>query len=140
MSWANAYIGIASVDLGRTISGCDCWGLARLVYANELQISLPSYANGYACSDERQEIAALINDARATGPWLIRQGYAQCFDLLVFRQGRYQSHIAIALNDKMMLHVAGEDQSKVERFDQSRWKTRLIGAYQHKQMAARVQL
>ena len=41
MIWANAYVGLPWADLGRDRTGCDCWGLARLVYAEQLGIALP---------------------------------------------------------------------------------------------------
>jgi cell wall-associated NlpC family hydrolase len=134
MSWVNTYIGIPFVDLGRTAQGFDCWGAARLVYKQELNISLPSYVDGYACADERNEIAGLISDAQSTGPWRKRTGSAHPFDLLVFRRGKYQSHIGVAVDARLMLHVVAEDQAKVERFNQPRWQSRLIGAFQYVQM------
>jgi hypothetical protein len=65
--WTRAYIGIPFTELGRSQYGCDCWGLARLVYAQELGIDLPSYVGGYASTEERAEIAGLIGEAELQG-------------------------------------------------------------------------
>ena len=63
MIWANAYVGLPWADLGRDRTGCDCWGLARLVYAEQLGIALPSYSDAYPCAGEQAEVAAL-NDQK----------------------------------------------------------------------------
>ena len=34
--WTQKYVGIPYRDLGRDMTGCDCWGLLRLVYGQEL--------------------------------------------------------------------------------------------------------
>mgnify|MGYP003652353246 CR=1 FL=1 len=88
MSWSNAYVGIPYANMGRSALGCDCWGLARLVY-----------------------------DA--------------AFDVLLFRHGRFESHVGIYVHQGVMLHMATDDQSKHERFDQGRWKARLAGYFRH---------
>ena len=42
MSLSN-FVGIPHADLGRDRAGCDCYGLLRLVYAEDLGIALPSF-------------------------------------------------------------------------------------------------
>lgn len=41
MSPLSKYIGIPFVDEGRTFKGCDCYGLVKLYFKNELNKTLP---------------------------------------------------------------------------------------------------
>ncbi len=85
--WTDSFIGLPHLDLGRDREGCDCWGLACIVYREELSISLPDYL-GYATTEERGEIAALVEGATASPLWLPVSGPAVAFDIALFRRGR----------------------------------------------------
>lgn len=45
MSIWNKYQQIPFIDGGRNYTACDCWGLIRLIYIEELNIKLPSYGD-----------------------------------------------------------------------------------------------
>ncbi len=130
MSWSNPYIGLPYKDCGRAEDGADCWGLARLVYARELGIDLPSYNERYVTTEERAELNALIGDVTVNGTWIAVQE-SRPFDLLTFRRGRLDTHIGIVVAKGLMLHMAEEDCAKLERFDSGAWKNRLTGVYRH---------
>lgn len=129
MRWSDAYIGLPYRDQGRDSHGVDCWGLARMVYARELGIELPSYAGAYASASERSEIDGLITGARRVS-WT-RVAAPGAFDLLLFRIAGQRSHIGIHVGAGRMLHVFNREQAKLEHFDRGRWAQRFCGAFRH---------
>ena len=131
MSWTNAYVGLPWADLGRDRAGCDCYGLARLIYADQLGIALPSYTGAYPCAGEQAEVAALIGRVSEADPWRPVVDVLAPFDLLVFRRGRLASHLGIALGDGRMLHMDGEAQARVAPLDDPRWRMRFTGGFRH---------
>ncbi len=137
MHWSHRYIGIPYRDKGRTGRGLDCWGLVRLVYADLLGIELPSYDDSYVSAggdlSERQQIAAIVAGAQAGGDW-IEVGKPDEFDILVFRIGRHDSHVAIWAGQRRMLHVE-ETGDSVRLELASQWLPRLAGIHRHRQAA-----
>ena len=130
MSWANRYIGIPELEFGRAIEGCDCWGLACLVYARELNITLPSFAGQYAGVEEHEEISALIGREQSRAIWRLNPaGEVAPFDILIFRRGPWHSHVGIAVTETLMLHMQG--QARIEHFNSGEWQPRLTGVYSH---------
>lgn len=129
MSWSNAYIGIPYAAFGRSFDGADCWGLACIVYAHELGLDLPDYLGCYASVDEQSEISALIEGAAASPLWAHRTTMPHPFDIAVFRQGRFASHLGLVIQPGLMLHMVGEDRAKVERYSTGIWARRLIGHF-----------
>ncbi|MCW1934126.1 C40 family peptidase [Pararhodobacter zhoushanensis] len=131
MSWSDRFLGIPFADLGRTRAGCDCWGLACVIYRHELRITLPDYLGGYASADEHREIAALIAGETAAPLWQPVTGPAAPFDIAVFRRGRFATHVGVVIRPGLMIHMAGEDQSKVERYAEGPWHSRFAGHFRH---------
>nr|WP_321511089.1 NlpC/P60 family protein [uncultured Celeribacter sp.] len=133
MTWSDRFIGIPQKDLGRDRNGVDCWGLACIIYAEELHISLPEYLGVHP--DEQAEVAALINGATVSPLWLPVSGPAMAFDIAFFKMGAWTSHVGIVVKHGFMIHVLGDDQSKIERYDTGRWSHRLTGHWRHRERA-----
>lgn len=129
MSWSDAYIGIPFADLGRTREGVDCYGLACVIYAAELGITLSDYVGAYASADEHAEISALMHGA--AGSWLAVTGKAAPFDLAVFRRGRLTTHVGIVIRHGLMIHMDGEDAAKFADYRSGVWSSRFVGHYRH---------
>lgn len=130
MMWPNSFVGIPYSDFGRSREGCDCWGLACIIYQEELGISLPDYL-GYASTDEHGEIAALIAGAATSPLWMPVTGTALAFDIAVFRRGRFSTHLGIVIRHGIMIHMVAEDQAKVEGYERGPLKHRFAGHFRH---------
>lgn len=135
MNWSAKYVGTPFADRGRALSGCDCWGLATIVYARELNIALPSYAYDYDGPGDLASLGPLIAGERLVRPWRTVSGTPQAFDLAIFRRGRFDSHIGLVINEHQMLHLARGDCAKVEAFDSKPWNVRLSGIVRHEDVA-----
>ena len=132
MSWTNAYIGIPFLDLGRDKEGCDCWGLVRLVYRQELGIDVPSYAGDYHSTEERQEIARLIGAAQCSPSWRKVEN-PQAFDVVLFRRGLLTAHIGIVMRPDWMLHMHDAG-ARIENYRLTSWQSRFLGCYRHEKL------
>jgi len=130
MSWSNDYVGIPFQDVGRTREGCDCWGLACIVYANELQITLPSYADAYETTADQDRVSELL--AKRDDPWSqVKPEMRAPFDLLLFRQGRHDTHVGIVIEPRTMLHMARGDHAKIEAPTSPLWSSRFVAVFRH---------
>lgn len=131
MSWSNHHIGLPYVEFGRDRTGCDCWGLACIIYQEELGITLPDYVGEYTSTDEHGEIAALISGAATSPLWVPVKGTALAFDVAVFRRGRFSTHLGIVIRHGIMIHMAADDQSKVQGYTEGAYKHRFAGHFRH---------
>ena len=135
MSWSDRYIGIPFQDHGRARTGCDCWGLAWLIYRDELGTTLPDYL-GYTSAEEQAEVDALFNGAATSPLWhRITGPAAQPFDLALFRRGRLVTHLGIVVGRNLMIHVEGEDCAKIVNYSAGHWASRFSGHFRHVTMA-----
>jgi cell wall-associated NlpC family hydrolase len=133
-AWANAYVGLPWADKGRARSGCDCWGLARIVYADLAGIDLPSYDEAYASAAELAEIEAIVTEEVAGATWS-RIADPRPLDLVLFRRGRARSHVGLVVEAPLMLHMDGDDCAKIGNWRGGAFERRLIGFYRHRDMA-----
>lgn len=132
--WTLRYIGLPYRPLGRDLSGCDCWGLVTLVYARELDITLPDHSADYQDPEARAEVARLIETGRQEPVWrqLPPTCKAQPYDVALFRVGRLVSHVGLVCGDGgQVLHIAADDCAKIESFKRGPLGLRLKGIYRH---------
>lgn len=131
MNWSDRFVGTPYQEFGRSPEGCDCWGLACVIYREELGISLPDYLGDYASAEERGEIAALIQGATVSPLWVPVEGPAMAFDIAVFRRGRMSSHLGIVVRHGIMIHIEAEDCAKIADYRTGRWIHRFNGHFRH---------
>lgn len=125
--WWNQYIGIPFVDGGAGPSGCDCWGLVRLIYRQEFGIDLPGVV--YETMPEAKSIQAaleLTRDAFWEPVDMPRAG-----DVLSLRVAGHESHVGIVTTPGHMLHMPEHEDSVIEPYTSRRWKERVIGIYRY---------
>jgi len=130
LNWSARFVGIPFSDLGRNRSGADCFGLVKVVYREALGIELPDYLGAYVSTQEKAEVAALIDDVTATPTWQPVTD-ARPFDVCVFRIGRLGSHLGLHVVRGLMLHVPENGQSRIEDYTAPRWASLLAGCYRH---------
>ena len=130
MSWSDRFLGIPYADFGRDRQGCDCWGLACVIYREELGISLPDYL-GYGSVDELGEVSALICGAATSPLWVPVGGIATAFDIAVFRRGRLSAHVGIVIRHGIMIHAVAEDHAKVQGYESGPLRNRFSGHFRH---------
>lgn len=128
--WPDRFIGLPYRELGRAREGCDCWGLACIIYREELGLTLPDYL-GYGSVDEHAEIASLISGATASPLWLPVSGPALAFDIALFRRGRLASHVGIVVRHGLMIHMHNETSAVLADYRSGAWRHRLEGHYRH---------
>lgn len=126
----SAYVGLPFQDGGRDRAGCDCYGLARLVMAEQMGIVLPSYSGAYATVEDRKALDGLI--AGNMGPWReIEPGSEKPGDALLMRLAGTESHIGIVVGRGMVLHTERGAGSVIESYRESRLRRRVVGFYRH---------
>ncbi|MBD3786829.1 MAG: C40 family peptidase [Sphingomonadales bacterium] len=129
-SWSNSYIGTPWAPLGRSREGVDCYGLACVIYREELGITLPAYLGDYSLEDEA-EIATLIAGGRRSPLWVPVEGPALAFDLALFRRGRIDAHVGIVVQRGLMIHVTADTSAHHATYLQGPLKHRFTGHYRH---------
>lgn len=122
--WWNDYLGLPYARLGRTRDGLDCWGLVRMVYAEQFGVDLPSLDY-----DSEVETAA---DALA----LARESWgraevAQAGDVVQFRVLGQETHVGLITRPGYFLHVREGQESVIERLDSGAWKHRVVGIWRY---------
>lgn len=135
MHWSADYIGLPWQVGGLTRDGIACWGLARLVYAEQLGIEVPDYAASVSSLTERAEIAGIFaQGTSAAGPWVeVPASEVSEFDIVTFQRAGLTYHAGVVVVPGRMLHISGkaEDSCLVD-YTTGRWAPRLVGAYRHK--------
>ena len=131
-AWVRDYIGLPFESCGRTRAGVDCWGLVRLVYAQRLQVHLPSHHDGYTRVDDSQGVLGVfVHERQDSGHWApVPLDEIREYDVLSFRAG-HAYHVGVAVARGRMLHVCEGIEACVESFESPLWSKRLIGVSRH---------
>lgn len=121
------YIGLPYLENGRTETGVDCWGLARLFYKDQFNIDLPSYTDEYDGGQDPAIISA-INTHIDNWEQLDAPNIG---DLCLFNILGEPTHVGIYVGDNKFLHSREGMDSVIESLDSTKWKNRFQGFYKY---------
>lgn len=130
--WAGRYVGLPFAAHGRDRAGLDCWGLVRLVMAEQFARALPSLATCYRRTDDSAGIGQLV--LSEIPKWdAVADGEEGLGDVIVLRLRGQPMHVGLVLGDGCMLHVEAGINSAIERYRGSRWAERIYGFYRYRE-------
>lgn len=128
-SWVNKYIGIPFVSGGRDLSGCDCYGLVRLILQNEYNIELPLLSDEYSNALNISETKKLFLDY---SPIFCGNKISTPVESAValFRFRGTLCHVGIYAGDNYIIHTRHKTGSVCERIDRFSFTGFLEGWYE----------
>jgi len=128
--WVGHYIGLPFKGHGRDRKGVDCWGLVRLVMAEQFGISLPSYATQYESTAREDQLAPLIEEERKW--WIpLEAGEERLGDVVVLRMRGQPIHVGLVIEAGRMLHAEAGIGSVLDSYKSARWSLRVTGFYRY---------
>ena len=133
--WVAGYIGIPFRPHGRDRDGCDCWGLLRLVLAEQFDTQIPAFHGmTWQPGDDRRALAAFMDEHRDI--WSeVPAGQEQPGDGVLMRLMGHPIHCGIVVAPGWMLHVEGGADAAAEPYTDIRWNRRVLGFYRYKGQA-----
>jgi cell wall-associated NlpC family hydrolase len=129
MPTLDKFIGIPFKNHGRDLSGCDCYGLARLVWQELTGNELPDYV--ISCMDS----LAINNKANKEiqEHWLRCVGEPKTPSIVAikfnFNHPDWVTHFGVYIGNGMFIHTRKGTNSCKERIDSLHWKSRIEGFY-----------
>lgn len=129
LEWAQAYLKIPFAEHGRTRAGVDCWGLVRLVLAEQRELTLPDYGRGYDSTDDRDAVPAAIRSGLDEGWQALTE--PEPTDLVIFSIFGVPMHCGVMLVERRFLHARKGAGVVVERLDSPMWARRIEGFYRY---------
>jgi cell wall-associated NlpC family hydrolase len=142
--WAGRYVGIPFRADGADFSGCNCWGLVRLVLEREAGIVVPRHADLDA-SNLRGAARAFLAGTRqmsAEAPFLPVVGSPAAFDVALMtaldaRARRLPSHCGIMVDAHHLLHVEAAHDAVIVSSDDPLVRNRIVGLFRHRDLLCR---
>jgi cell wall-associated NlpC family hydrolase len=125
--WCGDYIGIPFQDRGRDRKGLDCYGLVKLIYQDQLGLSLPSYDDVYG-QIHGEEAAISDKICHEAHGWQ-RTDQPEPFDVVVFRIAGLPLHVGIVVIPDVMIHSLKGCNVSLERYRHPLWDRRREGFY-----------
>lgn len=129
--WVAQYVGIPYLTNGRTLEGCDCWGLYALVMAHQRGLALPAYDGpGWRGSGSLRAVGAAA-EAYAAQFTEVPQGEEQLTDAILLRSSGLPIHIGMVVAPGLMLHVEEYHNSEIARYTSLQWASRIVSFFRY---------
>jgi cell wall-associated NlpC family hydrolase len=132
-AWVAGYLDIPFVEAGRDRLGADCYGLVRLVLAEQFGVAIPLASAGAWTSDldkaGRADLAARVQAVLADWREVPRDRIAPGDVLLLRVEGR-PLHVGVALDGAgAFLHTEIDIGPHIADWNGARWSRRVLGFY-----------
>lgn len=130
MRWIELYLAIPYRLHGRDRKGCDCWGLVRLVLADQAGLVLPLHDTVAACAFDTK-IAEEAED------WLpVSREALRSFDVAVMSDGRgAEIHLGLVTSPGFILHTEEARGPMHQAMTHHHIRSRIRGLYRHRLLA-----
>jgi probable lipoprotein NlpC len=126
--WCSDYVGIPYEHYGRSKTGVDCWGLAKLVLMEQFSLDVPNYDVYYHADCDVKQIGADVTDV--AGNWQsIPAGDEQPGDVALLRCLGQPIHVGVVVASEWMIHAELNIDSCLEKYTGPRWNRRVTGFY-----------
>ena len=129
--WWSKYVGLPFLENGRDRDGLDCWGLGRLVYADNLGVDLPVFGGRYEVVNAGFEEQERLRDEVIDGWAEVTEEMHKPFDMIIFTLGGNPLHCAVVTKHGEMLHITAGCNAVVESYAGRGWQRRLEGVYRY---------
>ena len=126
--WVKKYIGVPFVSNGRSMEGCDCYGLVRLVLRNEYGVELPELSDNYADALNVNETARMFAEHR---PALAAEKISAPEEraVVVITEHGAAAHIGITAGNGYILHTGIKTGGVCQRETHPGLRGRIEGYY-----------
>jgi cell wall-associated NlpC family hydrolase len=126
--WVKKYIGIPFESSGRTMDGCDCYGLVRLVLRTEYGKELPELSGDYTDALNLAETAKLFAEKRPVLAAEKLPGPRERAIVVIAEHG-HPCHIGIVAGSGYILHTGRKTGSVCQRDTHPGLRGRIEGYY-----------
>lgn len=121
------------IDAGRYVGAPwqarGCWELLRRVYAEQLGITLPTYADDYGDGTLDTVVQLIMAETQSWSP--VAGGREREGDGALFK-GRPR-HIGVVLGGGLFLHMMEGQSAVIESYRTPLWRRQLLGFYRHRE-------
>lgn len=132
MNWGS-YVGLRFRPRGRDRCGVDCWGLVRLVYAEQFGIDLPEHGESHPRDLLAAADAMEADRAMLWRPCAPRAGAVALFSAPTTEPGLNGRpvHVGVFVDASRVLHVEHRTAAVVMRLSHPLIAHRFLGAYEY---------